>query len=82
MLSLGQRDKKSKDNQGNGSSGEKKQQNEQRRGAIRMVLSKTVGLYRVCKEPRKSVNAVLMFCSRTAQKDGQIAQPSSFRNPQ
>ena len=82
MLSLGQRNKKSKDSQGKGSSGEKKQQNERRRGAIQMVPSKTVGSYRVCKEPRKSVNEILMFRSCTTKKDSQIAQPSSFRNPQ
>ena len=82
MLSLRQRNKKSKDNHGRGSSGEKKQQNERRRGAIRMVLLRTVGLFKVCKKPRKSVSEFLMFRSCTTKKDGQIAQPSSFRNPQ
>ena len=80
MLSLRQRNKKSRNSRERGSLGEKKQQNERRRGAIRIVLSKTVELYRVCKEPRQSMNGTLMFRSCTTKKDSQIAQPISFRN--
>ena len=82
MLKLVQRNKKSRNSQRKGSSGGKKQQNERRRGAIRVGLSKTVGLYRVCKEPRRSANENLTFCSCTTKKDGQSDQPSPSRYPQ
>ncbi len=82
MLSSVQRNKKSRSSQGKGSSGEEKQQNEQRREAIRAGLLKTVELYRVCEEPRKFANKILTFCSCTTKKNGQSSQPSPSRNPQ
>lgn len=55
-----QRNKKSRNSQGNGSLGEKKQRNE-RRKAVQMKFQKTAGLYRVCEELPKSAHKVLTF---------------------
>ena len=82
MLSSVQRNKQSRSSQGKGSSGEEKQQNEQRREAIRAGLLKTVELYRVCEEPRKSANKILTFCSGTTKENGQSGQSSPSGNPQ
>ena len=81
MLNLVQRICKSKNSQEKDLSAERKQQHERRRRATPMELSKTVGLFRVCKGHLDSDDEILMSLSCTTEEDGQSAEPSTPRNP-